>query len=175
MAQSTRSSRSAISSLPSATTNAFQGKTGSVEFDWDGTRSQDNGGGNGDHRKVVPNGRYILKLSVLKALGDAGNPADWESVRSVVDVGGGADVAIEALGLQETFENSLRCLRPGGTLVAATHGRGVFLSSLTAAATARAAATAASSWSVSVGEASAAQKMMHNAKKPEAGSLTPEA
>ena len=29
---------------------------------------------------------------------------------------GGADVAIEALGLQETFENSLRCLRPGGTL-----------------------------------------------------------
>ena len=30
--------------------------------------------------------------------------------------GGGADVAIEALGVQETFENALRCLRPGGTL-----------------------------------------------------------
>jgi threonine dehydrogenase-like Zn-dependent dehydrogenase len=30
--------------------------------------------------------------------------------------GGGADVAIEALGAQETFENALRCLRPGGTL-----------------------------------------------------------
>jgi threonine dehydrogenase-like Zn-dependent dehydrogenase len=30
--------------------------------------------------------------------------------------GGGADVAIEALGTQQTFENSLRCLRPGGTL-----------------------------------------------------------
>jgi alcohol dehydrogenase len=29
---------------------------------------------------------------------------------------GGADVSIEALGLQETFENCLRCLRPGGTL-----------------------------------------------------------
>jgi threonine dehydrogenase-like Zn-dependent dehydrogenase len=29
---------------------------------------------------------------------------------------GGADVAIEALGLQSTFENALRCLRPGGTL-----------------------------------------------------------
>jgi len=29
---------------------------------------------------------------------------------------GGADVAIEALGLQETFENCLRSLRPGGTL-----------------------------------------------------------
>jgi threonine dehydrogenase-like Zn-dependent dehydrogenase len=30
--------------------------------------------------------------------------------------GGGVDVAIEALGTQQTFENSLRCLRPGGTL-----------------------------------------------------------
>jgi threonine dehydrogenase-like Zn-dependent dehydrogenase len=30
--------------------------------------------------------------------------------------GGGADVAIEALGLQDTFEWSLRMLRPGGTL-----------------------------------------------------------
>ena len=30
--------------------------------------------------------------------------------------GGGADVAIEALGLQVTFENALRSLRPGGTL-----------------------------------------------------------
>ncbi len=49
------------------------------EFDWDGTRSTDNGVGNGDHRKVVPNGRYILKLSVLKALGDASKPARWES------------------------------------------------------------------------------------------------
>jgi alcohol dehydrogenase len=29
---------------------------------------------------------------------------------------GGADVAIEALGLQETFESALRTLRPGGTL-----------------------------------------------------------
>ena len=30
--------------------------------------------------------------------------------------GGGADVAIEALGTQQTFEQALRCLRPGGTL-----------------------------------------------------------
>lgn len=27
----------------------------------------------------VPNGQYVLKLSVLKALGDANNPADWET------------------------------------------------------------------------------------------------
>ncbi len=30
--------------------------------------------------------------------------------------GGGADVSIEALGTQQTFESALRCLRPGGTL-----------------------------------------------------------
>jgi alcohol dehydrogenase len=30
--------------------------------------------------------------------------------------GGGADVAIEALGTQSTFENSLRAVRPGGTV-----------------------------------------------------------
>src|SRR6185437_1125178 len=41
--------------------------------------SQDDGGGNGDHRKAVPNGRYVLKLSVLKALGNASNAADWET------------------------------------------------------------------------------------------------
>jgi len=29
---------------------------------------------------------------------------------------GGADVAVEALGTQQTFESALRCLRPGGTL-----------------------------------------------------------
>ena len=37
-----------------------------------------------------------------------------EKVRRLT--GGGADVAIEALGTQETFEQALRCLRPGGTL-----------------------------------------------------------
>lgn len=37
-----------------------------------------------------------------------------EEVKRLTD--GGADVTIEALGLQETFENALRCLRPGGTL-----------------------------------------------------------
>jgi threonine dehydrogenase-like Zn-dependent dehydrogenase len=30
--------------------------------------------------------------------------------------GGGADVAIEALGTQQTFESALRCLRAAGTL-----------------------------------------------------------
>src|SRR5947207_59882 len=30
--------------------------------------------------------------------------------------GDGADVTIEALGTQQTFESALRCLRPGGTL-----------------------------------------------------------
>ena len=38
-----------------------------------------------------------------------------EEVRRLTD-GIGADVAIEALGLQETFESALRCVRPGGTV-----------------------------------------------------------
>jgi alcohol dehydrogenase len=37
-------------------------------------------------------------------------------VREIMRLTGGVDVAIEALGTQETFENALRCLRPGGTL-----------------------------------------------------------
>lgn len=45
---------------------------------------------------------------------------DYRSLDVVAEVkrltGGGADVTIEALGTQETFENALRCLRPGGTL-----------------------------------------------------------
>lgn len=45
---------------------------------------------------------------------------DYRTLDVVAEVkrltGGGADVAIEALGIQETFENALRCLRPGGTL-----------------------------------------------------------
>jgi threonine dehydrogenase-like Zn-dependent dehydrogenase len=37
-------------------------------------------------------------------------------VKEIRRMTGGVDVAIEALGTQETFENSLRVLRPGGTL-----------------------------------------------------------
>ena len=46
---------------------------------------------------------------------------DYRAVDVVEEVrrltgGEGVDVAIEALGTQQTFENCLRCLRPGGTL-----------------------------------------------------------
>ena len=45
---------------------------------------------------------------------------DYRQVDVVEEVekltGGGVDVAIEALGTQQTFEGALRCLRPGGTL-----------------------------------------------------------
>jgi threonine dehydrogenase-like Zn-dependent dehydrogenase len=46
---------------------------------------------------------------------------DPESVDVITEIkrltgGRGVDVAIEALGIQETFEQSLRVLRPGGTL-----------------------------------------------------------
>lgn len=42
---------------------------------------------------------------------------DYREVDVVSEIkrltGGGTDVAIEALGTQQTFENALRCLRPG--------------------------------------------------------------
>ena len=45
---------------------------------------------------------------------------DYRDVNVVAEVkrltGGGADVAIEALGTQQTFESALRSLRPAGTL-----------------------------------------------------------
>ena len=45
---------------------------------------------------------------------------DYRSVDVLSEIkrltGDGADVAIEALGTQQTFESALRCLRPGGTL-----------------------------------------------------------
>jgi minor extracellular serine protease Vpr len=50
--------------------------TGFFEFDWDGTRGQDNGN---NKVKVLPNGTYRLKLSILKALGNENNAADWET------------------------------------------------------------------------------------------------
>jgi subtilisin family serine protease len=48
-------------------------------FPWDGTRMHDNGKGTADHRKVVPDGQYKIVVKALKALGDAANPADWET------------------------------------------------------------------------------------------------
>jgi 2-desacetyl-2-hydroxyethyl bacteriochlorophyllide A dehydrogenase len=60
-----------------------------------------------------------LRMKMAKRMG-ADVVLDPKQVNVVDEVrrltGGGADVAIEALGLQETFENCLRCLRAGGTL-----------------------------------------------------------
>lgn len=50
--------------------------TGFFTFAWDGTRLHNNGGKG--MTKVVPNGDYVLRLKVLKANGDASNPAHWE-------------------------------------------------------------------------------------------------
>jgi alcohol dehydrogenase len=59
------------------------------------------------------------RLSIARQLG-ADVVLDYREVDVVAEVrkltGGGADVSIEALGTQQTFEGSLRCLRPGGTL-----------------------------------------------------------
>lgn len=51
---------------------------GFFAFTWDGTRMHDNGKGTPDHRKVVPNGNYVITLRVLKPLGNEADPAHWE-------------------------------------------------------------------------------------------------
>ena len=59
------------------------------------------------------------RLRMAKRMG-ADVVLDYRDVDVVAEInrltGGGVDVAIEALGTQQTFENALRCLRPGGTL-----------------------------------------------------------
>jgi len=59
------------------------------------------------------------RLAMSRRMG-ADVALDYRAVDVVAEVkkltGGGVDVAIEALGAQQTFENALRCLRPGGTL-----------------------------------------------------------
>jgi len=58
------------------------------------------------------------RLAMSKKMG-ADVVLDYRKVDVVEEVRkltGGVDVAIEALGTPQTFENSLRCLRPGGTL-----------------------------------------------------------
>jgi alcohol dehydrogenase len=59
------------------------------------------------------------RLAMAKRMG-ADVVLDYREVDVTAEVqrvtGGGADVAIEALGTQQTFESALRSLRPGGTL-----------------------------------------------------------
>ena len=59
------------------------------------------------------------RLHMAKRMG-ANEVLDYRNTDVVAEIkrltGGGADVTIEALGTQDTFENALRSLRPGGTL-----------------------------------------------------------
>jgi alcohol dehydrogenase len=54
--------------------------------------------------------QHFGATSIILSEGDA-----LTEIREITE-GRGVDVAIEALGIQETFENALRALRPGGTL-----------------------------------------------------------
>ena len=60
-----------------------------------------------------------VRLAMSRRMG-ADVALDFTQVDVVEEVrrltGGGADVTIEALGTQQTYESALRCLRPGGTL-----------------------------------------------------------
>jgi threonine dehydrogenase-like Zn-dependent dehydrogenase len=59
------------------------------------------------------------RLAMARRMG-ADVALDYRAVDVVAEIrrltGGGVDVAIEALGTQQTFEGALRALRPGGTL-----------------------------------------------------------
>jgi threonine dehydrogenase-like Zn-dependent dehydrogenase len=68
---------------------------------------------------VIAVDRIPARLAVARTMGADVllNPAEQDVVAEVRRLtGGGADVAIEALGQQATFEGALRCVRPGGTV-----------------------------------------------------------
>ena len=65
--------------------------TGFFAFAWDGTtiRGDSRDRGHDDKKgpprtQTVPNGTYVIKMSVLRALGDEPNPAHWETWTSPV-------------------------------------------------------------------------------------------
>jgi minor extracellular serine protease Vpr len=67
----------------------YLGRSGGVNvftpWAWDGTREHNNGN---DKRKVVPDGAYVVELTVVKALGDPSNPAHvetWTSPAFTID------------------------------------------------------------------------------------------
>jgi len=68
---------------------------------------------------VIGVDRVPARLEMAKRMG-ADVVLNYEEQDVVAEIkkltGGGADVAIEALGTQSTFENALRSIRPGGTL-----------------------------------------------------------
>jgi len=70
--------------------------------------------------KIIVVDNVPQRLEVAKLLG-ADITINYSKQNPIDEImkhtnGNGADVAIEALGLQETFENCLKSLKPGGTL-----------------------------------------------------------
>ena len=70
--------------------------------------------------RIIVVERSAERIAMAKRIGadDVVDPRSEDPVRAIrrLTGGRGVDVAIEALGTQETFESSLRVLRPGGTL-----------------------------------------------------------
>jgi alcohol dehydrogenase len=62
----------------------------------------------------------LVRMAMAKRMGAdvVLNPKEGDAAGAIKELTGGrgVDVAIEALGTQETFENALKVLRPGGTL-----------------------------------------------------------
>ncbi|MBW3551560.1 MAG: S8 family serine peptidase, partial [Proteobacteria bacterium] len=66
------SGRSWHSALQTEYLGRNSGATGFFAFSWDGVTTA------GKKSYVVPDGQYVVKLSVLKALGDSSNESHWE-------------------------------------------------------------------------------------------------
>ena len=70
--------------------------------------------------RIIVVDRLPNRLRMAKRLGAdiTLDPSERDPVEAILELTGGrgADVAIEALGLQATFESCMRVLRPGGTL-----------------------------------------------------------
>jgi hypothetical protein len=69
-------------------------------FGWDGTTFH------GGHLETLENGGYSLVMSVLKANGDASNPAHWESWTSPVITIARPDLFVEGLWVSQNVVNS---------------------------------------------------------------------
>jgi subtilisin family serine protease len=62
---------------------------------WDGSTFH------GSTVDVVPNGSYVIELSVLKALGDSNNPADWETWTSPQFYLARPDIALQSFTVSQ--------------------------------------------------------------------------
>ena len=84
-------------------TRYFPRNSGASSFfatGWDGTTAH------GQHPLTVPNGVYVIQLTMKKALGDDNNPAHWESWTSPAITIARPDLLVESMGVSQSVVNA---------------------------------------------------------------------